>query len=77
MPNTGKPYRQQHLQGDIVVHKLTSKKLLVLSQLESYEDEDNMGQKYLVRDEDHRKMQVFHCEVTPFRDTSRTDQAAS
>lgn len=59
-------------QGDVVVHRLTKKKLLVLSRLAPYQDEDGMGQKYLVREEDHRKLQVFHCELLPLADTERT-----
>jgi len=52
--------------GDEVWIKALELKATILCPLDPGEDEVHIGDKWLVRTEEHRKCQVFSCEITPF-----------
>lgn len=49
----------QHQGGDLARHKLSGEEVLILSLLES----DDIGQLYLIRFRNHKKLQVYGCEL--------------
>lgn len=61
-PSSTPAYSIYH-KGEVVTLKLTGEKLLILKPLEPDDDEQNIGDKYLTRTEDHKKKVVFACEI--------------
>lgn len=57
---------QGYSPGSQVMVKLSGKKAIILQELAPDPDERQLGRKYLIRTEEHKKMQVHDCEIKPF-----------
>lgn len=49
--------------GTVVSLRITGEKAVILSELTPEVDEKGIGRKFLVRTEEHKKKQVFACEI--------------
>lgn len=49
--------------GEVVSLRITGEKAVILSELIPEVDEKDIGRKFLVRTEEHKKKQVFACEI--------------
>lgn len=59
-----KPQPNRLLQpGDTVRLKLTGEEGLILVELSPEIDEEEIGPKFLIRTREHKKKQVFSCEI--------------
>lgn len=50
-------------QGDVVYKKIDGSKIIILKKLDSTEDEDDLGDKFLARDMDHKKIVIHSVEI--------------
>ena len=73
MPGKNKIYAQ----WDMAIERRTGEKLTIIRILEPYDDEDDMGQKVLVRGDGHVKKQIFGGELRPLEDSTKATYLCS